>query len=132
MIIVIEYHHNELQRDLLLNNRLSMLSNGGEEIVNWEEYIQMWDNASIQLVDIRQLVISSRGKQQYLLPANVFIYVVQGQGTIWLDGDIHIFERFYLLHAGKGSSISIEVGQGDVTYYYILYRGSMSAKPGHH
>ncbi|SIR57889.1 iron complex transport system substrate-binding protein [Paenibacillus macquariensis] len=105
-----------------------MLSNGGEEIVNWEEYIQMWDNASIQLVDIRQLVISSRGTQQYLLPANGFIYVVQGQGTIWLDGSIHIFERFYLLHAGKGSSISFEVGQDEVTYYYILYRGSMSAK----
>ncbi|WP_052675780.1 AraC family transcriptional regulator [Paenibacillus sp. IHBB 10380] len=96
--------------------------------MNWEEYIQMWDNASIQLVDIRQLVISSRGKQQYLLPASGFIYVVQGQGTIWLDGDMHIFERFYLLHAGKGSSISIEVGQDEVTYYYILYRGSMSAK----
>ncbi|MGE6664588.1 AraC family transcriptional regulator [Paenibacillus xylanexedens] len=96
--------------------------------MNWEEYIQMWDNSSIQLVDIRQLVISSGGKQQYDLPVSGFIYIVQGQGTISLDEDIHIFKRFYLLHAGKGSRIRIEAGQDEVTYYYILYRGSMSPK----
>ncbi|WP_063565628.1 AraC family transcriptional regulator [Paenibacillus sp. O199] len=96
--------------------------------MNWEEYIQMWDNSSIQLVDIRQIVISSGGKQQYRLPVSGFIYIVQGQGSISLDEDIHIFKRFYLLHAGKGSRIRIEAGQDEVTYYYILYRGSMSPK----
>ncbi|MFB8375466.1 AraC family transcriptional regulator [Paenibacillus taichungensis] len=96
--------------------------------MNWEEYIQMWDNSSIQLVDIRQIVISSGGKQQYHLPVSGFIYIVQGQGSLWLDDDIHIFKRFYLLHAGKGSRIRIEAGQDEVTYYYILYRGSMSPK----
>lgn len=96
--------------------------------MNWEEYIQMWDNSSIQLVDIRQIVISSGGKQQYHLPVSGFIYIVQGQGSISLDEDIHIFKRFYLLHAGKGSRIRIEAGQDEVTYYYILYRGSMSPK----
>ncbi|OAX47535.1 AraC family transcriptional regulator [Paenibacillus sp. AD87] len=96
--------------------------------MNWEEYIQMWDHSSIQLVDIRQIVISSGGKQQYHLPVSGFIYIVQGQGSISLDEDIHIFKRFYLLHAGKGSRIRIEAGQYEVTYYYILYRGSMSPK----
>ncbi|MGV2881895.1 AraC family transcriptional regulator [Paenibacillus taichungensis] len=96
--------------------------------MNWEEYIQMWDHSSIQLVDIRQIVISSGGKQQYHLPVSGFIYIVQGQGSLWLDDDIHIFKRFYLLHAGKGSRIRIEAGQDEVTYYYILYRGSMSPK----
>ncbi|GKU79410.1 AraC family transcriptional regulator [Paenibacillus sp. L3-i20] len=96
--------------------------------MNWEEYIQMWDHAFIQLIDIRQLHISNHGKQQHLFPTSGYIYVVQGNGTIWLDEDKHVFDRFYLLHAGKGSRIRIEVGQEDVTYYYLLYRGNIPSK----
>ncbi len=96
--------------------------------VNWEEYIQIWDTSWIQLADIRQHVIRRQRKQQHLLPASSFIFVVQGQGTIWLDGVRHPLERFFILHAGKGSTIKLEAGHEDVTYYYILYRGSIHTK----
>ncbi|MNI53340.1 hypothetical protein D3C73_1081670 [compost metagenome] len=52
----------------------------------WEEYIQIWDTSWIQLVGIRQHVIRKQSKQQYLLPASSFIFVIRGQGTIWLNG----------------------------------------------
>ncbi|GGH36334.1 ABC transporter substrate-binding protein [Paenibacillus segetis] len=96
--------------------------------MNWEQYIQLWEHALIQPMDIRQVVITSAGRQQFLLPSSGFIYVVQGQATIWLDGDKHVTKRFYLLHAGKGSHIVVEVGQEQCTYFYILYKGSMPTK----
>jgi iron complex transport system substrate-binding protein len=124
MVIVYDFG---LYRDLQLQ-RISMLLELGGLTVNWEEYIQIWDTSWIQLVDIRQHVIRRQSKQQHLLPASSFIFVVRGQGAVWLDGDRYQLERFFVLHAGKGSNIRFEVGHEDVTYYYVLYRGTISTK----
>lgn len=75
--------------------------------MNWEEYIQMWDNSSIQLVDIRQLVISSGGSSNTISQSAVLYISCKDKAPFhWMKIYIYLNGFIYCMQekeAGSGS-----------------------------
>ncbi|WP_341279479.1 hypothetical protein [Paenibacillus sp. FSL H8-0537] len=72
--------------------------------MNLNEHIQLWNQASIKLLDIRHAVLElGEELRSYQLPASAFLFTARGQGRIMLDGMEHHAEYCYLCHAGKGA-----------------------------
>lgn len=82
-----------------------------------------WRKTSILLRDIR-LVTLQQGEEPrpYCLPANAFLFAVQGQASLQLDGVPVRDTHHQLLHASKGSLIDIRGLAGGYAYYLILYQ----------
>jgi len=90
--------------------------------MNINDHIQLWDQAIVRVLDIRQKTLE-QGKclQGYILPTSTFVYIVRGRGRLWLDEDVHFADRFYVLHGGKGTCLEI-VAETAIEYYLILYK----------
>lgn len=90
--------------------------------MNINDHIQLWDQAIVRVLDVRQNTLE-QGKclKKYTLPTSTFVYIVRGRGRLWLDGDVHFADRFYVLHGGKGACLEIEA-ETAIEYYLILYK----------
>jgi iron complex transport system substrate-binding protein len=90
--------------------------------MNINDHIQLWDQAIVRVLDVRKSVLEpGKRLQGYTLPTSTFIYAVRGRGRLWLDGDVHYADRFYVLHGGKGACLEIEA-ETAFEYYLILYK----------
>jgi iron complex transport system substrate-binding protein len=98
-----------------------------ENIMNIHEQIQLWNQVMIRVLDVRIKRIG-RGDEiyHYLTPTSAFLFVAQGQGELWVDDDVWLSERFYLLHVGKGRRVTVRT-HGFLDVYLILYKTALPA-----
>ncbi|AIQ53226.1 AraC family transcriptional regulator [Paenibacillus sp. FSL R7-0331] len=89
--------------------------------------IQMWNQVSIRVLDVRFKLAGVDGDlQQYRLPSSAFIFAFQGQGELWVDDEVWLCDRFYVLHAGKGSQLTVRSREG-LNMYIVLYKATLPA-----
>lgn len=90
------------------------------------EHILLWNQASIKIMDIRQLTIQKNEElRSYRFPSSCFLYTVRGNATLLLDGKKHQAKRFYILHGGKGCCLDIIVTEEALDYYIIYYKATI-------
>ncbi|KQO08459.1 AraC family transcriptional regulator [Paenibacillus sp. Leaf72] len=95
--------------------------------MNLNEHIQLWNQASLKVLDIRHAVLElGEELRSYQLPASAILFTARGQGRIMLDGVEHRAESCYLCHAGKGAFLDMEPASGPLEYYFIFYKASLS------
>ncbi len=85
--------------------------------------LQIWNRASISLLDIRHNLISPREAiLSYRLPASGFIYTCGSKAEVSLNHNIYEVEQFGLFHGGKGTELSVRPLEDWLDYYLVLYR----------
>lgn len=91
--------------------------------MNIDQYIKLWNQASIHVLDVQHHFISyEQYMSSYDLPENGFLYTVRGHALIHVDHTAYPTERFHMIHSGKGSILQIEVLDELLEYYLVLYR----------
>ncbi|WP_340020904.1 AraC family transcriptional regulator [Paenibacillus sp. FSL K6-1096] len=89
--------------------------------------IQLWNQVTVRVLDVRLKQAGAGGDlKQYRLPASAFLFVFQGQGELWVDDEVWLCERFYVLHAGKGAQVTIRSREA-LSVYIVLYKASLPA-----
>lgn len=63
---------------------------------------------------------------QYRLPASAFLFAFQGQGELWVDDEVWLCDRFHVLHAGKGSLVTVRSREA-LNVYIVLYKAFLPA-----
>ncbi|THF72705.1 AraC family transcriptional regulator [Cohnella fermenti] len=91
------------------------------------EHIQLWNQVMVRVLDVRHIRVE-RGDElyRYLTPASAFLFAAHGQGELWVEDDVRLIERFYLLHTGKGRRVTVRT-DGFVELYLILYKATLPA-----
>lgn len=85
--------------------------------------MKIWMRSAVSLIDIRFRTIQRNSPlENYLLPANMFIYTHGAPVSILLNQEPYRTERYGLCHAGKGSLLSIAPVETDVDAFMILYK----------
>jgi iron complex transport system substrate-binding protein len=96
--------------------------------MDWNQQIQLWNEAKIKILDARWREIEPRERMSpYYLPANVFIFIVRGKGQIEIGENTYELERFQVFSSMKGIPIRI-VAESQVQYYIIFYSAKLEAK----
>jgi len=92
-----------------------------------QKLIQIWNQVTVRVLDVRlkQAGIDD-GLYQYRLPSSAFLFVYQGQGELWVDDEVWLCERTYVLHAGKGSQVTVWSREA-LNVYILLYKASLPA-----
>jgi ABC-type Fe3+-hydroxamate transport system, periplasmic component len=104
--------------------RTEGLVSGASEFMKLDNHIRLWNQVYVELVDIRSNRMERAEELRgYRLPASAFLYIKRGMGRVWLDGAEHRIRPDYLIHGGKGTSLTIAANE-ELTYYLILYRVS--------
>ncbi len=94
--------------------------------MNLDEHIQLWNIASIKVLDVRHSRIRQGDELRlYCLPASCFLCSMRGGAQIVLDGEKYVPEGFHVLHGGKGLSLDILPTGGEFEYYMIFYNGKI-------
>ncbi|MFF2483786.1 ABC transporter substrate-binding protein [Paenibacillus sp. NPDC058071] len=85
--------------------------------------IGTWGTVPTKLLDIRHITLQ-KGKEPlpYRLPANTFLFAVQGEAQLLLDGVLLKETRDQLLHAGKGAVLELRCSTQTYEYVLILYK----------
>ncbi|KQN97681.1 AraC family transcriptional regulator [Paenibacillus sp. Leaf72] len=87
------------------------------------EHMLIWTSASVKLMDVRHINITSDGElRSYLLPANGFLFAIRGSAQITLDDVDYAVSGMFVLHGGKGMCLNIQPKEGRFEYYLILYK----------
>lgn len=85
-----------------------------------------WHKVPLKLLDIRRISLpQGTTPLPYALPANAFLFAVQGSAVLLLDGvkPAAAGGRNRLLHAGKGASLEIRgIAESPFGYYLVLYK----------
>ncbi|MFS0871382.1 helix-turn-helix domain-containing protein [Paenibacillus xylanilyticus] len=90
------------------------------------EQIQLWNQAAVKILDVRRVVLEAGERiQAYYLPANSFMYVLQGSAFVEMDGQKHEAKRFHLQHGSKGSRLDIEA-RDEFEYVLLFYRAFLA------
>lgn len=91
--------------------------------MNLDHYIKLWNQASIQVIDVQHHVLTAKQLSlPYYVPENGFLYTVRGNALITINDNTYTTERFHIIHSGKESIFQIEVYDELLEYYLILYR----------
>ncbi|MDQ1232576.1 iron complex transport system substrate-binding protein [Paenibacillus sp. SORGH_AS306] len=91
--------------------------------MNLDHYIKLWNQASIQVMDVQHHVLTAKQLSlPYYVPENGFLYTVRGNALITINDNTYTTERFHMIHSGKESIFQIEVYDELLEYYLILYR----------
>nr|WP_154959178.1 AraC family transcriptional regulator [Paenibacillus xylanexedens] len=92
-----------------------------------QKLIHIWNQVMVRVLDVRlkQTGIDD-DLHQYRLPASAFIFVMQGQGELWVDNEVWLCERFYVLHAGKGARLTVR-SRKELNVYIVLYKAALPA-----
>ncbi|ASA26270.1 Fe3+-hydroxamate ABC transporter substrate-binding protein [Paenibacillus donghaensis] len=95
--------------------------------MNLQEHIQLWNQATLKVLDIRHRIIPpGQGLLAYQLPSSVFLYGLRGKARIRLDGVEYSAVQGYLCHAGKGAYLEISEITESFEYYLIFYRAVLT------
>ena len=90
---------------------------------NLNDALKIWAEASISLIDIRHKVMYCNDVvNQYIMPANTFIFTNGGKATVILNNTVFNVERHGVFHGGKGTEISIYPASDWLEYYMVLYK----------
>lgn len=85
--------------------------------------IQIWNRATISLVDIRHKLISPEEPiLNYCLPNSMFLYTNGSKAEVSLNDTVYNMERFGLFHGGKGTKLTIRPVESWLEYYLIIYK----------
>lgn len=89
--------------------------------------IQIWNQVIMSVLDVRlkQAGIDN-DLNQYRLPASAFLFAFQGQGELWVDDEVWLCDRFHVLHAGKGSLVTVRSREA-LNVYIVLYKAFLPA-----
>ncbi|WCT56632.1 ABC transporter substrate-binding protein [Paenibacillus kyungheensis] len=91
--------------------------------MNLDHYIKLWNQASIQVMDVQHHVLTAKQLSlPYYVPENGFLYTVRGNALITINDNTYTTERFHIIHSGKESIFQIEVYDELLEYYLILYQ----------
>ncbi|AIQ57586.1 AraC family transcriptional regulator [Paenibacillus borealis] len=87
------------------------------------DLITLWNQASCKIIDIRR-VTAKPGESllSYKAPSSLFLMSVRGNATAEVDQQIHRVQRFTVIHAGKGTVLSIAAGSEGLDYYSVYYK----------
>ncbi|MEK5180417.1 AraC family transcriptional regulator [Paenibacillus odorifer] len=89
--------------------------------------IQIWNQVIMSVLDVRLKQAGTENDlNQYRLPASAFIFAFQGQGELWVDDEVWLCDRFHVLHAGKGSLVTVRSREA-LNVYIVLYKASLPA-----
>jgi len=89
-----------------------------------DNHIRLWNQVYVELIDIRcNRMERAEELRGYRLPASSFLYIRRGMGRVRLDGSDHRVRPDYLIHGGKGTSLTI-AAEEELTYCLILYKAS--------
>ncbi|UQZ36854.1 hypothetical protein C2I18_26980 [Paenibacillus sp. PK3_47] len=92
--------------------------------VQLKDQLMLWNQVSIQVKDVRHMIMEQDETFTYRLPASAFIYAVRGGASVLMDGRSHTVSRFHVLHGGKGLYLDITAGEL-FEYYLILYKAML-------
>lgn len=96
----------------------------GQAGMNINDHILLWNHVFVRIIDVRHMVVAPGEElQPYRLPSSAFLYVVRGEGDVYLDHSRHRVERFHVLHGGKGTRLQI-LQESGLEYYLLLYRAT--------
>lgn len=89
--------------------------------------IEIWNQVMVRVLDVR-LKQGGIGDHlnQYRLPSSAFLFAFQGQGELWVNDEVWLCDRFYVLHAGKGSQVTVRSREA-LNVYIVLYKASLPA-----
>lgn len=95
--------------------------------MEWNEHLLVWNHASVKVMDVRRVRIGEEEElYSYRLPASAFIYVIEGEARICVEGTFLAVSSSYVLHAGKGMRLDIVAERGArFEYYLILYKAAI-------
>ncbi|MNP68051.1 hypothetical protein D3C76_1639550 [compost metagenome] len=93
----------------------------GGVTLDWEGYADFWNQARINITEIRHSVVRPWSQETSLFPSSGYLFIVRGKGGMRLNKTDHIIAGFCLLHADKGTFLCIEAGDEEMEYYSILY-----------
>ncbi|WP_254847672.1 hypothetical protein [Paenibacillus odorifer] len=89
--------------------------------------IQIWNQVIMSVLDVRLKQAGNvNDLNQYRLPASAFLFAFQGQGELWVDDEVWLCDRFHVLHAGKGSLVTVRSGEA-LNVYVVLYKAFLPA-----
>ncbi|SDD26546.1 iron complex transport system substrate-binding protein [Paenibacillus sp. UNCCL117] len=90
---------------------------------NIDEQARLWAYASHKVLDVRLGTLLPRETLlSYRLPASAFLFAVNGEARISLDGTEYAAKKFHVLHAGKGFCLDIAAEKERFEYYLIFYK----------
>jgi len=93
-----------------------------------DDHIVAWHHAAVKVLDIRHIVMESGDMlHHYVLPACGFIYSVRGTASLNLNGIDYDVESHFIIHGGKGMSLSILAGEL-FEYYLLFYRATLPGR----
>lgn len=96
--------------------------------MDWDEQMQLWNQAAASIVDIRQKVLwEGQDLLAYQLPANIFLFVVSGSAYVRVDEQKCYLKRHHLLHAGKGMEMDILPAKHEFSCYLVFYKAVLPA-----
>ncbi|SFF31441.1 iron complex transport system substrate-binding protein [Paenibacillus algorifonticola] len=94
-----------------------------------DDHIALWNHASVKVMDFRYAMLEAGEMlSPYRLPANAFLYVIDGSAQVQLDHSQHHMKRFHVLHGGRSAHLSI-TAEEPFTYYLILYKAVLMLSP---
>jgi len=89
------------------------------------ELIALWNHANCKIIDIRRMTIrAGESISSYYVPSSLFLMSIRGNATAILGGEYYQMQRFTVLHAGKGSLLSMNAGSEGLDYYSVYYKVS--------
>ncbi|MFD0672566.1 ABC transporter substrate-binding protein [Cohnella sp. GCM10027633] len=93
--------------------------------------LKFWYEAHLDIRDIRLIRPDEPSERfAYTLPSSAFVYFARGSAAVGMDAHRHRIGGDFLLHGGKGMSLTIEAGDS-LEFYLILYKAKLpSASSG--
>lgn len=89
----------------------------------------IWSYAHIHVFDIRHVVMTEGDSMAaYRLPANCFVYTVKGRATLHIAPIHQKVDRFFIMHAAKGSLMHITNIEDRFEYYLIFYKATLTER----
>jgi len=90
------------------------------------ELIARWNHANCKIIDIRRTTIrAGDSMRSYYVPSNLFLMSIRGHATASLGREYYRMQRFTVLHASKGSVLSMDAGSEGLEYYSVYYKVSI-------
>jgi len=95
----------------------------GGTALNWNNHLQLWNQASIKLLDVRHRHLGSGAElRSYQLPASSYLYAARGKARVQMGEMRAIMDPGSVFHGGKGMMLAIEPVEEIVEYVLIMYR----------
>lgn len=87
-----------------------------------DQQIELWNRASLHVLDVRHVtIVPGPDEIDYRLPSSAYIVVLRGKGTVRLHHALYDVTTLRVFHAAKGMTFTVRA-QERLEYCLILYR----------